>query len=370
MPGPKEALAGALGAARQVEALGRNAAEYVWFGGLRVDPETSPYEVRFATPTFRLRHYFPQAAPEGLPALLLVPPLMMMTEVYDTAPRSSSVRAVHEAGVDVWVVDFGRPEAEPGGLERDVADHVIAVSDAVAAVVTETGRDVVLGGYSQGGMFCYEAAAYRRGDGIDSVIAFGSPVDFGAAPLPIPLSFDSYASIARGLLQTGLADRLSLPGWFNRSATRLLEPLKALQFELAYVRQLHDRERLLPGEQQRRFLAHDGWTHYAGPSFRDLLENVLVTNRLRDGGLLIEDRTVSLADLTLPMLLVIGDIDREGHPGRSARWWPPPPAPTSTSWSCTPDTSASSRAAARGGGPGRASRSGSGGGPARPRCRR
>ena len=36
-------------------------------------------------------------------------------------------------------------------------------------------------------MFCYQAAAYLRGEGIDTVIAFGSPVDTRVAlPLGIP----------------------------------------------------------------------------------------------------------------------------------------------------------------------------------------
>ncbi len=36
-------------------------------------------------------------------------------------------------------------------------------------------------------MFCYQAAAYRRGEGIASVITFGSPVDTrGALPFGLP----------------------------------------------------------------------------------------------------------------------------------------------------------------------------------------
>lgn len=304
----------AVALAKQVGVTGRNVAEYARHGGLRVDKESSPFEAVARRPGFTLRRYFPDEIPQGLPSLLLVPPLMMMADVYDVAPRSSSVRAVHEAGIDVFVVDFGRPEAEPGGLERDVADHVLAVSEAVAAVRDLTGRDVVLGGYSQGGMFCYQAAAYRRGDGVDSLITFGSPVDFAAAPLPIPISAESYRHLAEGLLSTGLANRISLPGWFNKTTTRLLDPIKDVQFRLQYLRQLHDREKLLPGEQQRMFLENEGWTAYAGPAFSDLLEHVFVTNRLLTGGLLVGDRSVSLADIDLPILTVVGELDQEGHP--------------------------------------------------------
>ncbi len=44
-------------------------------------------------------------------------------------------------------------------MERTLDDHVRAVADAVEIVRRTTGRDVHLAGYSQGGMFCYQAAA-------------------------------------------------------------------------------------------------------------------------------------------------------------------------------------------------------------------
>lgn len=57
------------------------------------------------------------------------------------------------------------------------SDHVIALSRVVDSVRECTGRDVHLVGYSQGGMFCYETAAYRRSEGLASVITLGSAVD-------------------------------------------------------------------------------------------------------------------------------------------------------------------------------------------------
>ena len=42
--------------------------------------------------------------------ILLIPPLMMTTEVWDVSPSTSAVAALHEAGIDPWVVDFGHPD--------------------------------------------------------------------------------------------------------------------------------------------------------------------------------------------------------------------------------------------------------------------
>ena len=160
---------GRLGAAAQ------NALEVARFGGLDTEVQPSPYEVISEQRVYRLRRYYGDAATG--PPVLLVPPMMLAAEVYDVSPSTSAVTILHRHGADPWVVDFGAPEREEGGLERTLADHVLAVSDAVARVREVTGYDVHLAAYSQGGMFCYQVAAYRRNRGLGSVITFGSPVD-------------------------------------------------------------------------------------------------------------------------------------------------------------------------------------------------
>jgi putative long chain acyl-CoA synthase len=162
-----------MSATTKVIATAVNGLEYARFGGLHVDVQSSPYEVVAQEPVYRLRHYYPAAAGEREP-MLLVPPLMMTADVWDVAPHTSAVSLLHAHGIDPWVVDFGDPAHEPGGSRRDVTDHVLAVSDAIDRVRAATGRDAHIGGYSQGGLFCDQAAAYRavgrrrehRGDGV------------------------------------------------------------------------------------------------------------------------------------------------------------------------------------------------------------
>ncbi len=116
----------------RVTATARNVAEVVRYGGLETDEQASPFTVDAEQDTYRLRHYFADDPPAAAPAILLVPPLMLTSEVWDVSPRTSAVANLHERGVDPWVVDFGHPDQEPGGLQRTLTDHVLAVSDAVA----------------------------------------------------------------------------------------------------------------------------------------------------------------------------------------------------------------------------------------------
>ena len=167
-------------------AAGQNALEVARFGSLATDEQPSPFDVVSEQRVYRLRHYYAQTAPSG-PPVVLVPPLMVAAAVYDVAPSTSAVTILREHGADPWVVDFGAPEREAGGLEFTLADHALGVSDAVARVRATTAADVNLAGYSQGGMFCYQAAAFRRSAGLRSVITFGSPVDTRVAmPFGLP----------------------------------------------------------------------------------------------------------------------------------------------------------------------------------------
>jgi putative long chain acyl-CoA synthase len=291
----------------RIGAAAQNALEVARFGGLATDEQPSPHEVISEQPVYRLRRYFPGSSLPDAPPVLLVPPMMLAAEVYDVSERTSAVRTLHAHGIDPWVVDFGAPERERGGLERTLADHVLAVSDAVTRVGAHTGRAVNLGGYSQGGMFCYQAAAYLRNGGLSSLITFGSPVDartgvpFG---LPEQLAGSMAALLARRL--RGVA----LPAWASRTGFALLDPGKSLRNRLDFILRLHDREALLAREGQRRFLEADGWVAWPGPALADFLQQFVVHNRMLEGGFVIDERLVTLADIACPILAVVGTVDQ------------------------------------------------------------
>ncbi|MGA2011604.1 MAG: AMP-binding protein [Solirubrobacteraceae bacterium] len=296
---------------RPVSRLGaaaQNALEVARFGGLDTDEEPSPYDVVAEQRIYRLRHYHPgERAGAGAP-ILLVPPMMLSAEVYDVSPQTSAVTVLRDHGADPWVVDFGAPEHEEGGLERDLADHVVAISDAVDRVRAHTGRDVHLAGYSQGGMFCYQVAAYRRNEGLSSTITFGSPVDTRLGmPFGIP---EQFASGAAGLLADRVFRAWALPAWASRTGFQLLDPVKSARGRLDFLMQLHDREALLPRERQRRFLETEGWVAWPGPAMADFLRQFIAHNRMLDGGFVVDEQLLTLADVSCPILSVVGTTDQ------------------------------------------------------------
>lgn len=302
MPNPIKGPVGRLAAAAQ------NAIEVARFGGFDTGDQGAPYEVATRTDIYRLRRYYhDDPLPEGSPAVILVPPLMMSAEVWDVSHATSAVRILHEHGITPWVVDFGAPEHEEGGLRRTLTDHVLAVADAVDQVRDATGSDVHIGGYSQGGMFCYQAAAYRRSAGVASIIVFGSPVStLGTARFGLP---EELVVGAAKFLGEHVLGSSGVPGWASRMGFRMLDPVKSVRQRVDFILQLHDREALLPRERQRRFLAGEGFVAYPGPALADLIQQFIVHNRMLSGGFVVGDRLITLADIRVPILMFVGTVD-------------------------------------------------------------
>ncbi len=238
-------------------ATAQNGLEVLRYGGLETGSVPSPFQVIESVPMYRLRRYFPPdsrpgAKPAGSP-VLMVHPMMMSADMWDVTRDDGAVGILHRAGLDPWVIDFGSPDKVEGGMQRNLADHVVALSEAIDTIKTETGRDVHVAGYSQGGMFAYQTAAYRRSKDLASIITFGAPVDtLAALPMNLPAGV---APAAADFMADHVFSRIDIPGWMARTGFQMLDPIKTAQSRLDFLLQLHDREALLPREQQRRFLA-------------------------------------------------------------------------------------------------------------------
>ncbi len=297
-------------------ATAQNGLEVLRYGGLETGTVPSPFQIVESVPMYRLRRYFPPDTRPGAktpgPPVLMVHPMMMSADMWDVTRGEGAVGILHNSGIDPWVIDFGEPDKVEGGMQRNLADHVVALSEAVDTVKETTGRDVHLAGYSQGGMFCYQTAAYRRSKDLASIIGFGSPVDtLAALPMNLPAGF---AAGAADFMADHVFSRIDIPSWLARTGFQMLDPIKTAQSRLDFLRQLHDREALLPREQQRRFLASEGWIAWSGPAISELLKQFIAHNRMMTGGFAIHGELVTLSDITCPVLAVVGEVDDIGQP--------------------------------------------------------
>ena len=275
------------------------------------DPEHAPYKVVHQMSIARLRRYGGDQHRPAIDApVLLIPPLMVTAEIYDVAPDISGVTALTQLGLDVWVIDFGSPENIEGGMKRTLDDHVKAVSKAVDLVRETTGHDVHLMGYSQGGMFAYQVAAYRASEGLASLVTFGSPVDIHRN---LPMIDDTIAGrmfeLAQGAVDAPIDKLEGLPGFLTSTGFKLLAVHKEVGQLVDFVRKLHDRQALEKREARRRFLGGEGFVAWPGPALKTFIDEFVVHNRMLSGGFVIDGRTVTLSDIRCPVLFFVGERD-------------------------------------------------------------
>lgn len=297
-------------------ATAQNGLEVVRLGGLETGSVPSPSQIVESVPMYKLRRYFPpdsrREKPRVGPPVLMVHPMMMSANMWDVTREEGAVGILHANGLDPWVIDFGEPDKVEGGMRRTLADHIVALSQAIDTVKHVTGSDIHLVGYSQGGMWCYQVAAYRRSKSLASIVTFGSPVDtLAALPMGIPPNF---AAPAANFMADHVFSRLAIPSWMARTGFQLLDPLKTAKARVDFVRQLHDREALLPREQQRRFLEREGWIAWSGPAISELLKQFIAHNRMMTGGFAVNGQMVTLTDITCPVLAFVGEVDDIGQP--------------------------------------------------------
>lgn len=298
---------------RRVRASTRNVLEIARLGRLG-EPYSAPFEIVDQGEHHRLRRYA-TGADDSAPAALLIPPLMLTAEVYDVDADVSAVASLGARGVQPFVLDFGAPEREQGGMRRTLDDHIKAVVRGVDRVRALTGRDVHLCGYSQGGMFAYQAAAYLHSQGLRSVVTFGSPVDIHRN-LPA-IRADVLGALARWI-EPGVASAIEriegLPGFLTSTGFKMLSPRKEIEQRIDFVKHLHDRGAIVRREARRRFLGGEGFVAWPAPALRVFVEEFIVHNRMLSGGFVIDGRTVTLADITCPILCFVGDGDEIARP--------------------------------------------------------
>lgn len=305
--------------ARKLGRAAQNALEVARIG--RIGPEHStPYEILREDRAHRLRRY---AAAPGQPAVkepvILVPALMINSDIYDIDVDASAVGTLAAAGLDVWLVDFGAPEDFEGGAARTQDDHVRAINDAIDLAIETTGHDVHLVGYSQGGMFAYQVAAIRRSAGIKSVITFGALVDlYENLPMVGSEFLSRYLQNVGGAALKLIEQFDVLPSGLISTTFKLISLDKRAAMFTRFVMDLHDRQAIETGEGKRRFLGGEGFVAWPGPALRTFVDEFVVNNRLTQGGFVVDGKAGSLDDITCPILYFMGDRDDIARP-RSVR---------------------------------------------------
>ncbi|MGN0064597.1 MAG: alpha/beta fold hydrolase [Nocardioides sp.] len=296
----------------QVLAAAGNVAHKLLYGGI-ADLRPMPRTLIDAGELREVHHYLPDpdVPPTGDP-VLLVTPLAAPALCFDLRRGCSLVEHLVSLGRPTYVVDYGQVSFANRslGMEHWVEE---VLPTAIRSVREHSGgRPVHVAGWSLGGIFALLTAADSPDLPIASITAIGSPVDVSKVPLMAPV---------RPLLNLGLGDLVPGGGVVTRAYRAMggiPVPLVGAGFALASVHKLvtkplvvathlDDTDLLAQLEAVEAFM--DGMHAYPGRSFGQLYHRFVKGNDLQDGRMELGGRTIDLAAVRAPTLVLAGNTD-------------------------------------------------------------
>lgn len=291
-------------------ALGRRLA--ATRGGATIEIATTPKDEIWRDGKIRLYRYHPVA--EGIPSLgpmLILHGLVGRQSVTDLEPRRSLVLRLLEAGVELFVVDWGNPgRAEQCNDFTDYAEFYLG--DAIAAVRAASGAaKVVLFGICEGGVFAACHAA-RHPETVRGLALAVTPIDFHADKLdPEPgrgLLNVWIRSLPAPLLTDLIDERGNLSGQLTGDLFQQLAPARTLaKYTSGMVDLAGD------GEALDTFLRMEKWLadrpDHPGAAAKEWLIGLYLENRLVRGEFRIAGEPVDLAAIACPVLNIFGAED-------------------------------------------------------------
>jgi polyhydroxyalkanoate synthase len=273
-------------------------------GGGLADLRRMPATVIDTGPQRTLWRYDSSRRRRGAP-VLLVPPLAAPALCFDLRRGCSLAEHLVTTGRRTYLLEYG--DINYGdrdlGLEHWIEDVIPA---AIRAAAADARRPVRAVGWCLGGIMTLLAHAMDADLAVEEIALVASPFDFSKVPLIAPLR--PIDALTRGQVVTQLYRVLGgAPAPVVKRGYQLAGIDKYVMKPWTIASNLGDRDLLAQIEAVDAFV---GRMHaYPGRTFGQLYHRFFRTNDLADGRLALTDRTIDLADATVPLLAIGGRGD-------------------------------------------------------------
>jgi polyhydroxyalkanoate synthase subunit PhaC len=273
-------------------------------GGGLADLRRMPKTVIDSGPQRTLSRYDSARRRRGAP-VLLVPPLAAPAICFDLRRGCSLAEQLVVGGRRTYLLEYGDIEyADRGlGLEHWIEDVIPAALRAAAA---DARRPVRVVAWCLGGIMSLLAHAMDPDLPVEGIAMVASPFDFSKVPLVAPLR--PIAAVTRGQVGTQLYRVLGgAPAPLVKRGYQLAGIDKYVMKPWTIMSNLDDTDLLAQIEAVDTFMG--GMHAYPGRTFGQLYHRFFRTNDLANGRLALTDRTIDLADATVPLLAIAGRGD-------------------------------------------------------------
>jgi len=259
-------------------------------------PQQTPSTVILEQPGLNLHRY--HRAPDGGPAVLLVPAPIKRAYIWDLAPDISVVQRWSERGYRVYLAEWlpMPDENDDVGLD-DYGDRMLSACQQ--AIKHDSGQEqLTIVGHSLGGIL---AAIYSctHPERVAATILLESPLHFEAASC-------CFSPLVNAIPHArGIADAFrQVPGVYLNMMSAMAEP-QAFQWERIADRWLS----LLDPKAMATHMRVERWTHdefpLPGRLFTEIVESLYRNDDFMQGRLDINGRTIGPRDLRASLLCVV-----------------------------------------------------------------
>jgi polyhydroxyalkanoate synthase len=222
--------------------------------------------------------------------------------IFDLAPGQSLVEFLLQRGYDVYVLDWNPPTSEEARL--DLEDYTLDfIPDCVRRVQKDAGvDDITLIGYCMGGVLSTIYAALNVDGPLRNLVCFTTPIDFKQMELWQTWSDEQCFDVDRLVDSVGI-----IHPDFIVSAFEMLRPAGVVAGRLRLW------DNLWNDQYVKSYRMMDRWTSETlplpGEYFRRVVKDLLRENRLCEGTLQVDGRTVDIRRIKVPLLHVIAEHD-------------------------------------------------------------
>lgn len=270
--------------------------------GTMMSTAKAPYRLVHQDVDLSIMHFRSSQALVHSTPVLLIPPLGVTPEIYDLRPEHSFVRALLNAGLDLYMIDFGVPDLSD--RQKALTDYAMRLlPQAIDITLTDSGTpSLSLVGYSMGGVM---ALLYAGDEGktapVDALVTVGSPIDMrGLFP------WDRVISLARRELDAVVATFGVLPPQLMRLGFRLSAPFKTVTVYRDLMVNMWNREWIVSYEAINSWI--DTFIPFPGDAMRQFF-HFIEGNRIVEGTIPSRSGEFSLARIEQPLLCIAGTSD-------------------------------------------------------------
>lgn len=266
-----------------------------------VEIATSPKTAVYNEDKLTLYRYDRETEATFKTPVLIVYALVNTYKMLDLQPDRSYIKNLINAGIDVYLIDWGYPTKSDRFLSMD--DYVNGYINNCVDFIRKKHRleKINILSICQGGTLSVVYSSLYPNK-VKNLVTHVTPIDFSTNDGLLfrwskDMDFDKLVDANHGLI----------PGEFLNQGFDMLKPMMKVQKQQALANSLDDKDKLMNFLRMERWISES--PDQAGECFRQFMKDLYQQNKLVKGELEVGGKKVNLKNLTSPLMNIFATED-------------------------------------------------------------